>query len=85
MEKPIHLKNRIFGIILFVAIGFFLSGCQDKCRQVRTYRTTKQKLISFKTLESAVANSTAELVNPGKIYIKDKYLFINEIKKGIHF
>ena len=25
-----------------------------------------------------------ELENPGKIYIKDNYLFINEIKKGIH-
>jgi hypothetical protein len=84
MEKPIHIKNRNFGILLFITIGLFLSSCQDKCRQVRTYRTTKQKVISLKTLESAVANSTAELVNPGKIYIKDNYLFINEIKKGIH-
>lgn len=24
------------------------------------------------------------LVNPGKIYTKDQYLFINELKEGIH-
>lgn len=84
MQKPIHLKNRCFDVILFLAIGFLISSCQDKCRQVRTYRTTKANFISLKTLEGAIANSTAELVNPGKIYIKDKYLFINEIKKGIH-
>jgi hypothetical protein len=30
------------------------------------------------------AESPRSLENPGKIYVKGKYLFVNEIKKGIH-
>lgn len=76
------LIKSIYGILAMLFLG--LMSCQDKCKQVRTYRTTKPKQISFKVLEQSVKNTTAELVQPGKIYVKDNYLFINEIKKGIH-
>jgi hypothetical protein len=80
-------KNKFQSISLLVcyALLVFVSiSCQDKCRQIRKYRTTKPIQISFKVLENSIANGTATLVNPGKIYLKDNYLFINEIKKGIH-
>ena len=67
---------------LFTLTTFF--SCQDKCKQVRTYRTTKAKFISLKELRNGISNGTATLEKPGKIYVKDNYLFINELKKGIH-
>jgi len=33
---------------------------------------------------SVVSGSPVDLKNPGKIYLKDEYLFINEINKGLH-
>lgn len=41
--------------------------------------------LSYEDLRGAVkTTSAAELVNPGKIYFKDGYIFINEEMKGIH-
>ncbi len=43
-------------------------------------------LMTRSTLESSVAllKEPVKLVDPGKIYIRDNYLFINEKYKGIH-
>jgi hypothetical protein len=74
-----------FGSILILVATILLSSCKDKCTQTVSYRTTEVFTISKKSLLSSVNNgSIVQLQNPGKIYIKDNYLFINEIKKGIH-
>jgi hypothetical protein len=75
-------KFKILGLYLLCTT---LWSCQDKCTQIRKYRTTEPVITSLKDLRNAIAStSTKPLENPGKIYIKDQYLFINEIKKGIH-
>ncbi len=85
MKKFIELLfNKLFLFTTICILGTTLFSCQDKCKQIRTYRTTKPVQISLKALESSVNNRSSDLVNPGKIYVKDNYLFINEIKKGIH-
>ncbi|MES2796851.1 MAG: hypothetical protein V4683_12845 [Bacteroidota bacterium] len=74
--------SRSFLLLFFVS---FIWSCKDKCTQIQTYRTTKPKQISLKELRGGISNgSSVSLEKPGKIYIKDNYLFINEIKKGIH-
>ena len=39
----------------------------------------------YKDLRSGVRQEAAcDIENPGKIYFKDDYLFINETMKGVH-
>lgn len=84
MKRNFKISN-IVALWMMVLFGFISTSCRDKCTQIRTYRTTKPVPITFKELRKAVANQpNTDLVKAGKIYLKDNYLFINEIKKGIH-
>ncbi len=73
--------------VLFIAVLFSLamSACKDKCEQTYTYRYQKPVFYTTTELRNSIASKPVqELKTPGKIYVKDNYLFINEIKKGIH-
>lgn len=60
-------------------------SCTDDCETTRTYRTTVPVTLSVEQIRTGISSQTPQdLINPGKIYVKDNYLFINEIKKGIH-
>jgi hypothetical protein len=73
-------QNNIFIILIAV---FALYSCKDIIyeednRYVPVY-------MSYEDLaESVELKATQDLVNPGKIYFKDGYIFINEELKGIH-
>lgn len=74
-------------LLLMGCIGVAIcnSACSDDCETTRTYRTTVPVVLSFEQIRSGIASETPQdLKNPGKIYVKDNYIFINEIKKGIH-
>lgn len=74
-------------LLLMGCIGLAIcnSACTDDCETTRTYRTTVPVVLSFEQIRSGIASETPQdLKNPGKIYVKDNYIFINEIKKGIH-
>ena len=70
-------------LISLVFIAIFFSACKDviyenDLRNVPVYLT-------YAELRSAIKlNSPMDLSNPGKIYFKDGYIFINEELKGIH-
>jgi hypothetical protein len=83
---PLNFKIFKNKLAKFILLGLIvpLWSCQDKCTQIQTYRTTKPVQISLKELRNGISNGSSELKKPGKIYIKDNYLFINELKKGIH-
>jgi hypothetical protein len=71
---------------VFLLFCIFFQGClKDTCSDVRTFT---QWTPVFKTdAEMNVAptfEAAKQLKNPGKIYFYDKYLLINEQKKGIH-
>ena len=71
-------------VTLFVV--FALTGCvKDTCKKTYSY-TWFQPL--YKTTAEVRANiksnSPKAIVNPGKIYIKGNYIFLNEVNKGIH-
>lgn len=76
----------------FIAIGtamllmFTFSSCtKDKCEQTVTYKKYEPVYMSYEDLRAAVKTEPAQpLKNPGKIYIKGNYIFVNEIDKGIH-
>ena len=66
--------------------AFLFSGClKDQCTSTRTF-------VRFDPVYKTVAECRAEpvfegprpLKNPGKIYYRGNYLFINEFQEGIH-
>lgn len=64
---------------------FLLSGCTDKCEKTQIVRQVRGVTLSALEVRSLVeVSGPVDIEQPGKIYIKDNYLFINEIKKGIH-
>lgn len=70
-------------IVLVLSIGLF--SCNDQCKETRVTRRLTPLVRSLTDLRNSVkSESKHELVRPGKIYTKGNYLFINEIKEGIH-
>ena len=73
------LKN-IFSLFILLV---FANGCMDKYAEVFT--ANSPVYMSYEELRAAVkVTGAADLVNPGKIYFKDGYIFVNEEMKGIH-
>lgn len=72
-------------ILLFLGVASILNSCTDACQQT-------QKLIYYEPVYSTSAEVKAavalqapqDMVQIGKIYFKDGYLFINEVGEGIH-
>lgn len=72
-------KN-IFALLLII-LSF--NSCMDDYTEVFT--ANSPIYLSFEDLRSAVKTTAAtDLENPGKIYFKDGYIFVNEELKGIH-
>lgn len=67
---------------LFILLVTF-NSCLDEYTEVFT--ANSPVYMSYNDLRSAVKlTASRDLVNPGKIYFKDGYIFINEELKGIH-
>jgi hypothetical protein len=79
------MKKLFSRTLQMVALATAFVSCKDNCTQTVTYRGQESIKVTLFELRSGIKTMPAqELENPGKIYIKDNYLFINEIKKGIH-
>lgn len=79
-----YLNYLIPSVFLLSILAF--QGClKDSCSDTQTYT---QWIPVYKTDAEMNVNPTFEvarqLQNPGKIYFYDKFLLINEQKKGIH-
>jgi len=61
----------------------FASACTDQVFE--TFTANAPVYLSYTELRSAVKMTTSrEMNNPGKIYFKDQYIFINEKMEGVH-
>lgn len=77
-------KNYIF---LFVAgLSILATSCKkDICDKEVTFNVWEPQYITINDLRDAVAfESKRDIEDPGKIYIYQDYLFINEMAKGVH-
>lgn len=73
------LKNIFAILILFICFN----SCMDEYNEVFT--ANSPIYMSYENLRDAIQITPAnDLVNPGKMYFKDGYIFINEELKGIH-
>jgi len=69
--------------IFFLLIFLGTTSCLDEYTEVFT--ANSPIYLSYEDLRAGVKSaSTRDLVNPGKIYFKDGYLFINEEFEGVH-
>ncbi|MFD2932168.1 LVIVD repeat-containing protein [Spirosoma flavum] len=72
-------------LLLFILPLLSLTGCTDNCKETRTFRRYSPVSFTATQLRLGVQTEAPQpLVNPGKIYTKDQFLFINELKQGIH-
>jgi hypothetical protein len=83
------MKKYIFKAVALcfcVSILFLQQSCvKDVCNKTYTYtyfvplyKTTAEVRANIKS------NTPKPILNPGKIYIKGNYIFLNELNKGIH-
>lgn len=60
-------------------------SCNDHCTETRVRQQFTPVTISLLEIRRDLKTEAPRaLEHPGKIYVKDKYLFINEVKEGIH-
>ena len=78
------MKSKIIPFIAILTVTAILfSSCEDST--YREYKGNAPVYMAYEDLRTAVKNEqNVELVNPGKIYYKDNYIFIVEELKGIH-
>jgi len=78
------MKSKIIPIIaLFAVTAILFSSCEDS--RYREYEGNAPVYMAYDDLREAVkTGQNADLVDPGKIYYKDSYIFIVEELKGIH-
>ncbi len=88
-QKPTTMHQKI--LRYFFALSFiFLSSCGpcDDCDGINFPKGEVEGLKpiygSLEEVKAIHIESARDLENPGKIYVKGQYLYINERSKGIH-
>lgn len=72
-------------VVLLFSIGLILQGCNDTCETTNTYKYYEPVYTSLEEIRSSVDFvDPEEIENPGKIYLYNQTIFINEAGKGIH-
>src|SRR5262245_21643048 len=89
LSKPTVMKlkttcSNLFSVFFCCGL-FFLAGCSKNEQATRTYTIFKPVYTSKSTVLSEINSSISQPVeSPGKIYIKDNFIFLNDANKGIH-
>ncbi len=79
--KKDHARIQI--LLASVAVLLIAGGCSDRFYQ--TYEINNPVYLSYDDLRSAVRDTTPkEISYPGKIYLYNDYIFVNEVREGIH-
>ena len=80
----------IFARLMVIAfllgiISMLLQGCSDQCETYYTYTEYKPVTISMTEVKAQTGvKEPRVLTQPGKLYIKDDFLFISEAGQGVH-
>jgi hypothetical protein len=71
--------------VVYALLLFSLLACKDQYEKTYTYKISKPVYESVADIRASFEVENAHVLeNPGKIYFKDHYIFINEVDKGIH-
>ena len=81
-KQSTHYRN-LYILCLLLLTG--LLSCSDECETTITYTVQEPILLRRSELAQAVKSEPAHtLQSTGKIYIKDNYVYVNEVFRGIH-
>ena len=76
------MKRTIYLLAIFL-FSLSLNSCSDQVEE--TYRVNTPEYMSYDDLRTSFSMKSGQtIVQPGKIYFKDHFIFINEYQKGIH-
>lgn len=77
--------KKLHYLLAFLTV-FFTVSCSDTCQQTVSYINYEPIFRTTDEVRSALNYSLVprEINNPGRLYFKDGYLYINEIGEGIH-
>jgi hypothetical protein len=79
------INHSIPGMLILLFAAALFTSCQDKSFEEITYTANVPVYMGFSEFRNSVKRTEPQqLENPGKIYFKDNYLYINELNKGIH-
>ena len=72
--------------LLYFSVIILLYGCNPQDEKVVNEKVMGYRPIytDYASIRKVEVQASRALKKPGKIYIKDKYLYINEIGEGIH-
>ncbi|MFM7859392.1 MAG: hypothetical protein ACKO96_47580, partial [Flammeovirgaceae bacterium] len=78
------MKTHLLAIIGFTTLALLFS-CEDNVEIEQRYNYYEPVYTTTSEIRSSVAAiAPQEIKEAGKIYIKDNWLFVNEVGKGIH-
>jgi len=81
----VNSQNPLTIIFSTLVILTLFNGCQDKCTVENRYNYYEPVYTTTAEIRAAVKMTSPQIIaDPGKIYIKDSWLFVNEVGKGIH-
>ncbi|HSU29264.1 MAG TPA: hypothetical protein VLJ68_12845 [Chitinophagaceae bacterium] len=83
------MKNfrRSLGIVFIVVLALFsFPACiKDHCKRTYTYQTYEPIYRTKDEVRANIrSNPARDISNPGKLFILGRYIFLNEVDKGIH-
>lgn len=69
-----------------MTFALVLPSCtKDKCTRTTTFTEMTPIYMDYDSFRQSVSISEAkDMVQPGKIYLKGQYLFISEVREGVH-
>jgi hypothetical protein len=72
-------------LLVFTFTSFLLSSCTDKCSETRTFRRFTSVQLGIEQVRKGIGSEGPRALSMvGKIYAKDNFIFINEVKRGVH-
>ncbi len=75
--------KKVLASLIFMSFALAQFSCTDKIEE--TFKVNKPEYMSYADLRSSFSLKSGEIIQqPGKIYFKDNFIFINEYQKGIH-
>ncbi|HXS56492.1 MAG TPA: hypothetical protein VN726_10240, partial [Hanamia sp.] len=80
------IKNIITASFILALLAIFFSSCiKDSCSHLQTYTFYEPVYKTTAQVKADIKSGTPqEVKNPGKIVIRGRYIFLNEVDKGIH-
>ncbi len=75
--------EKLLSYFLFASLFVGLYSCQDVIEE--TYTVNTPEYMTYDDLRSSFSvKSGQDIIQSGKIYFKDNYIFVNEYQEGIH-